>query len=216
MRKLVLVGVLCVTAGCTSIVPYSVRVATPNHTLLPPSAQLTQYTESVGLSAQLERSTAFCGHVKQMIAKEIDERAKRLSTRRSVLLLIGSAAALGTTIYSGIEDTPDKKIVVPLSAISGSALLTAIPSLAQDERAEALKEKLAAVKAKEGIAIEAWNALERGLLDVSLLRGRQESLQKGSDDWRSIQTDLDRKYVEIAPIEDRLRGALASLSNECS
>ena len=209
-------GAVIMLSACASIQPYSVSVPIPAKTLLPASAELNEYTQNTGLSAQLERTTTFCGQIKQAIAKEIDAREKRLTTRRSVLLLIGSAAALGTTVYSGIQDTPDKKVVVPLSAISGSALLTAVPSLGKDERAEALREKLSAVKGKEASAIEAWNALERGLLDVSLLKGQQNKLKAGTDGWDKTQTDLDRKYVEIAPIEDRLRAALASLSNECS
>lgn len=202
--------------GCATIQPYSIVVTVPTQTLLPPSAELNSYTRNSGLSLQLERTTNFCGEVKQAIAREIDQRQNRLTTRRSVLVLIGSIAALITTVYAGIEDDPKKGVVVPLGAVSGGTLLTSLPSLGQDERVAALRDKLAAIKARESNVVESWNELERGLLDVGVLRIEQGSHERGDAEWRKVQTALDAKYQELAPVEDRFRGSLANLSNECS
>src|SRR5262245_25399556 len=155
MRLISTLVAIVLTVAC-AVRPYSVTIRVPADTLLPPSHELDSYTSSSGLSLQLQRSTAYCGQTKQAIAREIDQRDRRALARRSTLLLIGSAAALASTMYSGVQDQPDKRIVVPLSAISGTTLLTALPSLGKDERADALREKLTAVKAKEAAAIEIW------------------------------------------------------------
>ena len=217
LRSKALIGALIVSvAGCASIPPYSVTVPPSTTSLLPPSKQLADYTDDVGLSLQLDRTTTFCGVVKQRIASEIDQRDRRLTTRKSVLLLLGSAAALSVTIYSGIQDTPKKEVIVPLSAISGGSLLTVLPSLGKDERSDALREKLATIKVREGAVIESWNALERGMLGVSLLKGHLEDAAKGSTAAGQVQMDLEAKYNELAPIEERFRTALAALANDCS
>lgn len=135
--------------------------------------------------------------------------------RRNVLVAIGSVAALTSTVYAGVEDDPSKDVTVPLGAISGTALLSALPSLGKDERAEALREKLSAIKTKEASAITGWNSLERGLLDISLLKLRLETEQDAAT-AKKLKEDLDQKYVDLAPVEEQFRAALAALSNECS
>lgn len=207
-------GTVC--AACSAIPPYSGVVPVPRQTLLPPSADLIEYTDDKGLSAQLERTTTYCGEVKQAIAREIDQRERRLVIRRNVLVAIGSVAALVSTVYAGVEEDPSKDVTVPLGAISGTALLAALPSLGKDERAEALREKLGAIKAKEASAITAWSSLERGLLDISLLRLRLEEVEQDAEAVQKLRVDLDQKYVGLAPVEEQFRAALAALSNECS
>jgi hypothetical protein len=154
--------------------------------------------------------------VKHAVAREADLRARRQSAIRRWLVTLGSLAALGSTIYSGVKDEPSEKVLIPLGVVSGSSLTAALPGLSQDERAAGLNEKLATIRAEESAAAEQLNLLERALLDRAILLVRQDRLDSESDKWRQLEELQDQKLVEIASAEERLRSKLTSLSNICS
>jgi hypothetical protein len=202
-------------AACGTIKPYTVIVPAPDSTLLPASAELARYTKKGGLTIQVERTTLYCGKVKQAIASELDHRSRRNSATKRILLLIGSAAALATTVYSGLKENPSKNVIVPLGAITGTALLTALPSLTEDERAGTLRDKLAAIKSKEGVVVDNLNAMEKGLLDLGLLQLQIGDSATSKAEVEQLKKDRLAMYSEIAPLEDHLRTSLSSLANEC-
>ena len=191
---LVLVG----SGACTPIQPYSITLAPPEAALVPPSGGLVAYEET--LAEFWTRVSTRCTAVSHAIAVEIDQRQRRQATLKRWLLGIGSAAALGATVYTGIESQPEKNVVIPLSAISGSALVSAFPALSEDARVLTLRDRLAAIEAQGRSAVEVLGALEDQLLELSLLK--DESAEAA-------------KYVEIASFETRLRGALVSWSEAC-
>jgi hypothetical protein len=212
---------LLATAGCARITPWSVTVQPPPQTLVPASAELLEYTQNAGLSLQFERTTRHCGLVRQAIAREMDQRNGRSVGQRRTVLVIGSAAALATTIYSGTAEAPKKQVLVPLGTISGGSLLTALPMIGRDERADALAEKLGSIRSREAAAMEALREIEQGLLAISLLRRqeqRADSLKLPADHATRIELHgaLETKYREVSLHEDKLREALVRLAQDCS
>ena len=212
------VPALCIAAlaipGCSSVPPYSRALSPPDVTLVPPSTSLAQYDEK-GLSAQLERTTMYCGRVKQALAREIDERNQHSTAVHQWLVGTGSVAGIATTIYSGVAKKPHKEVVVPLGAISGTSLVSALPSFGKDDRAEALQQKIATIRAKENAVLAALATMEHGMTDLGLLN-MQLGRAPTKADSQTVLLAKEKKYVELQPAEDQLRGGLLALANECN
>lgn len=203
-------------SACAPIPTYSVTTPIPQESLLPPSAALAEYTSGQGLALQLERTTRQCVVVRHAIAKELDQRDRRLTARQQWLLGIGSFAALAVTVYSGVEKEPESGVLIPLGAVSGTALVSAIPTLGKDDRADVLREKLGALRAHENAVVEAFNALERGLLELGILR-EQKSLMPdaATNERREIDRQIQDTFVELASLQAMLRNALTGLADQC-
>ena len=207
------VGLVALAAAACGISPRIIPV--PRATLHPPSAELLSYTDGQGLSLALVRTTEFCDSARVEMAREYDLRSRRLNSLKRTLLTIGSVASLGGTAYAGLVQEPRKEVVIPLGLVSGGALLSAIPALGTDERAEELRQKLANVRAKEVAVVNALAALELSLLEISLVSGRLTIADSSSDTWERLYSHRDSLYTRTAPVEDRLRLALATFAAEC-
>lgn len=230
MGKLLAFALLAI--GCASIAPYNARIATNEKISsmsaapgLPTPTGLEEY--GAGVEKQWTETARRCTQVEIAIAGEIDDRQRRLTFTKRLLLGIGSVAAIATTIYTGITEDPKKEVIVPLAAIGGTAVATAIPALTEDDRVSQLQEKLIKINAAESVAIARLNAIEDKLHDRALLWNPivrdTVNIQYAEGEQRdSIQVHLDSLYLEfelqeksITPFEFELRSALAAWYDVC-
>jgi hypothetical protein len=160
--------------GCASIKSYSTVDIKPdvNHiyVLTPAPLSLLQYGDTT-TAAQWERTYNYGIQKKNAIAKEIDQRESRLFVQKFWLLTIGGLAGLVNTIYIGIkeESKTEKIVTVPLAVISGTALLSSLPTFSRDERLDILKEKAEKLDTLKSQAEDALNELDVTLVDKALL-----------------------------------------------
>jgi hypothetical protein len=138
---------------------------------------------------------------RQELGREIDKAGRRMSVLKTVLLVIGSSAGLANTIYSGIEANPRKGVVVPLGAISGTALLTLIPGQGREQAETLLKQKIA-IEAAEKEALDKINTLENTLIKRAILVEKKDE---------SKQAELDEITLKVTEQKRDLRESLTKL-----
>lgn len=189
---------LVLGSGCAPIAPYQIDIQPPSEALIPPSGGLVSYEST--LADFWNRVSTHCSRITYGMAVEIDQRQRRQSGMSRWLLGIGSLAGLAVTVYSGIDDSPNKGVVIPLSAISGSALISAFPSFSSDARAETLRERQSTIETRRRAAVEALGAIEGELLELALLEDEGAQAEK---------------EIEIMPYEERLRSALVAWLESC-
>jgi hypothetical protein len=203
--------------ACAPVRPYTLSTPPPEQSLSPPSAEFLEYTSDAGLSLQWDRTTRYCGRVKTAIASEIDQRNRRLTAVRRWLLSLGSLAALASTIYTGVVENEDDRVLIPLGVVSGASLSAAFPALSQDDRVPLLQERLASIKAEELAAVEQLNLIEQAFLELALInRALARAEEENVDERARLVREQDAKYTEISAIEERLRTRLTALANTCS
>ena len=187
MKLALMFVAIAVASGC-AIAPYAAKVPPLTVSLFPPSKALSDFSGNVGLGLQLERTTAFCGVVKQRIGDEIRARKRRQTIVRGVGAGISSGCAAAATVYTSLATPPDKRISASLSACAGGVLLAAIPSWGTDSQIGALDAKLSAIRTDEANMLSAKAAIERALA------------QGGGG---------------VAPLAETFGSALAVLGNTC-
>jgi len=191
------------SASCAPVQPY--------HTTVSPR-QLVSATDNVReyestLANDLEATSNHCGETKSAVMREIQQRENRVTKVKNWLLGIGSAAALINTVYTGIVDGEhDKRIVVPLNAIAGGALVAAFPTLGKDEHVDDLTSKVVQIDTKQSAALERLRLLDEALLEHAKFRL--------SEDDNAARTE--RLLEEVSPFEQALRVALVEWGNSCS
>jgi hypothetical protein len=112
------------------------------------------------------------------IAIEIDQRESRLTQTKAVLLTIGGLSSLANIIYTGVVSEPDKLVTIPLFTISGSALLTLLPGISDDQRLDLLKQKMAQMLQAQARAEASLQNVDDALLDEALIEMDQGKAAK--------------------------------------
>ena len=188
-------------AGCAAIPRFSVVEIKPDtdntFVLMPPSESLLIYDSA--LAEHWYRTFNQSAQIKKSIAIEIDARAKREISTKSVLAGIGAILALSNTLYAIVEDTPDKKVVGILSTLSGTSMIALLPAFTQDERLVTLKEKLIKIKALENKSVLLYSEIETKLTE----KGNIETvLDPDLNPLFGELTDEDKKelYIEISKL----------------
>ena len=167
MKLALMFVAIAVASGC-AIAPYAAKVPPLTVSLFPPSKALSDFSGNVGLGLQLERTTAFCGVVKQRIGDEIRARKRRQTIVRGVGAGISSGCAAAATAYTSLATPPDKRISASLSACAGGVLLAAIPSWGTDSQIGVLDAKLSAIRIEEAGVLNAKAALELALVQTGV------------------------------------------------
>jgi hypothetical protein len=181
------------------------------YVITPTPKNVTAYDSSI--AKQWQRTFNHCSQTRKAIAIELSQRKERVSGRRSLFLSIGGLAGLANAIYTGIQDDPKKDITVPLSIISGSALLTFLPSLIEDERVEMLSNKLERLN---DLQIKAENALYNLDTEVSVIGKLQEQLKKenNEEERKILKLKLNDLFMKAEVLIGVLKRALTAWSNE--
>lgn len=215
---LVAAALLC---GCASIKPYSLVEIVPDtlgvHVIMPASGNLQSYDS--GLATQWDRTFNYCYQRKKAVSAEIDQRERRLTSVRTWLLGFGGVAGLASTVYSGIKQDPRKDVIIPLSVVSGTALITLLPSFSQDERLEALKQRLDHLRAREQVAVNYYNDVELTLSTIGLEQARLDPDQPSYlEDLAEEQEQAIRQHIvalhsQYEALSAKLRTALVEWAN---
>jgi hypothetical protein len=218
---IIIIVLLLLSFGCGSIKPYSLTDIHPDTqqvvVIMPASDYLKDYDSS--LAVQWERTFNFCYQIKRAMVMEIDQREKQISSQRRWLLGIGALAGLANSLYAGTRENPEKEVVVPLSLISGSALLTALPSFSDDERLTTLNEKLDELRIKEQLAVDNFYLVERKVAELAnenyKLSDANPSFVYLTDEKekRKIVDNVNQYHLEFIEVAERLRQALVDWSN---
>ena len=168
MKLALMFVAIAVASGC-AIAPYAAKVPPLTVSLFPPSKNMFDYSGgNMGMALQLERTTAFCGVVKQRIGDEIRARKRRQTIVRGVGAGISSGCAAAATAYTSLATPPDKRISASLSACAGGVLLAAIPSWGTDSQIGVLDAKLSAIRIEEAGVLNAKAALELALVQTGV------------------------------------------------
>jgi hypothetical protein len=212
--------IFIINSSCSPIHPYSLAEIKPHNSdesstfvLMPATRNLHVHDEE--LAIQWERTVNYCNQIKKAIFKEIDQRKNNLRKRKSALLLIGAFAGMGTAIYSGVEDDPDSRVLVPLGLLSGTTLASSLPSLSQDERLDFLQDKLIKIKSLETEAVGQFSKIEAALVDLGILTDEHDELTDGDPRVTQINETMKLKYMEIESLSADLRALLTNWASEC-
>ncbi len=228
MKKftLVLISIICtiiliICWGCSTVKPYSLTGIKPEIdsvlVLMPPSETMQAYNSA--LAKQWERTYNYCSQTKVALVKEIDEREKNLTLKRSWLLAIGGIAGIANTVYAGLKDKPQKEVVIPLSLIAGSALITLLPSFVADERLEFLKDKLTRIKTLQGKCVQNFNEIEsmylkKGYIDMKCDPQNSSTFNLSPVQVDSLRNESEKLAADIETSSSKLREGLTEWSNE--
>lgn len=158
-----------------------------------------------------ERTYNHCAQVKKAVTVELGQRESRVSSRRALLLGIGGLSGLANSIYTGVQNQPDKGVTVPLSIVSGTALLTFLPSISDDDQIPLLKAKLAQLNTLQVKAEEALTNLDNKLTAKAVLD--QDRREATTDDRKSV---LKEKFKDMLSELDGLTAALNRMLTEWS
>ena len=203
-------------AACAPVSSYQSLLPPPTAPLSPPSAAFIAYTHNAGLSVQWVSVTHRCDQARAFILQEIDARERRQMRLQRTLLTIGSAVALGATIYNGVTTKPRKEVTVPLSALTGGALVTAFPALAKDERSSALRDKYNLLNTEQAAAVASIGRLEAIVLQAALLEARAGDATRAPAARDAARDSAYAKYVEAQKPDDELRQSLFHLASYCN
>jgi hypothetical protein len=205
--------------ACSAIQPYSLTKIEPdtNNTivLMPATGFIMGYDST--LAVQWNRTYNHCAQIKRAIVKEIDERERKLISRKNILLGFGGITALSNTLYSGIVETPKREITTPLGLVSGTAIISMLPSFTQDKRLGYLQEKLENIKTIEYRALIGLNEIEKVLTEKGV---HDQTIHPDSfnsivsmEEWDEIQLKLRTMDIEIEELSGQLRELLIQWAN---
>jgi hypothetical protein len=200
-------------ASCASIPRYTVSPVNPLDTqfiLSPSSLALRVYDPST--AQQWDRTYSFCVQRENAIAKEMSQREDNLSARKNWFLTIGGLATLANTIYSGIKENPEKSVTIPLIAVSGTSLLSLLPSIAEDGELNVLREKSANLKVVKIQATKVLSELEKKFLSIAndqlQLRDLRTQVPPDSDKIAKLGNIINAEQVAIIDVIGTLKSTL--------
>lgn len=208
--------------GCTSIPRFSIVEIKPDShntfVLLPPSESLILYDSA--LAEQWYRTFNHSAQIKKSIATEIDARAKKQITKKSIMAGISGLLALSNTLYILNKDNPDKKVVGTLSALSGTSMITLLPAFTNDERLETLKEKLNRIKILENRSVSVFSDIETKLTEKAIIEYELDPGQNPlfddltKEEIKKHYIKINKLIFEIDEISKNLRKLLIDWANE--
>ncbi len=213
---LLIINSFCGCSAFNSIQNYNreidVKPDVNNTIVLTPAPQNVTYYDST-ISVNWERTYNHCAQVKKAVLKELGERTDRVASRKTLLLSIGGLSSLANAIYSGVKDTPNKNVTIPLSIISGTALLSFLPSLIDDDRVELLRQKIKNLNDFQVKAELAMINLDKNLTEKALLEYQFNNTDKEKDKEK-IRSKIDDLIRELDKLTGILKMSLLDWSNE--
>ncbi len=160
-----------------------------------------------------ERTYNHCAQIKKAVAVELGQRECRVSSRKTILLSLGGLGGLSNAIYSGIKSQPEKGVTVPLSIISGTALLTFLPSISDDDQIPLLKSKLDKLNALQSKAEQCLTNLDNKITEKALLE--QDLRDATTDDKKnSLKEKIKDAVIGLDTLTATLNQSLTDWSNE--